>query len=292
LKNEEKVFGAVKEAVKRGLEEVNLIRDVEIEFETSAKATKNYEFSRHRQENLFENKYDASLVSGETGDALMGRVAGGNLDNYELELGDRKVLEEPEVKNLFKDFNILGQVNKTYIICENPDGMVIIDQHAAQERVNYEKFLKQYMNLTVRRQTLLQPRVIELTPGQKQAAIVNYDFFVKLGYDFADFGENTIKLSMVPESFANLKSILFIDIINELINLKSESVDTTIEEKIIRMSCRASVKAGDELTMSEIRKLLTDLGKCGNPYSCPHGRPTIISLSIADLEKKFKRTGW
>ncbi len=282
LKDEDKVGDIVKKAVKSCLEQVNLVRDVDLETGTSAKASHNYEFSRHRQENLFEGAPDSEkMVPVSYSDATQ---------------GENKVLEtfvsDEESSNIFENFNILGQVNKTYVICESPEGVVIIDQHAAEERVNYEKFMKEYMNLSVRRQTLLQPRVIELTPAQKQAAVVNYDFFVKFGYDFSDFGDNSIKLSMVPESFANLKSILFIDIVNELINLKSESIDMTIEEKIIRMSCRASVKAGDELTISEIRKLLIDLSKCENPYSCPHGRPTIINLSIADLEKKFKRTGW
>jgi DNA mismatch repair protein MutL len=127
---------------------------------------------------------------------------------------------------------------------------------------------------------------------QYQIAINYKNMLNSLGFEFEIFSRNSVKLSTMPQIFERLKSTLFIDIINELIKFKKELIDSELEEKIIRFSCRESIKAGDELSIIQIKKLLEDLSKTENPYSCPHGRPTIINLSISELEKKFKRTGW
>src|SRR3989339_858606 len=144
----------------------------------------------------------------------------------------------------------------------------------------------------IKKQNLLMPRIIELTPIQYRASLNNKTFFESLGFNFDDFENNSIKLTTIPEIFGRLKSTLLLDVINEIVNLNGKIVDKEIEERIIRFACRASVKAGEELTSVEMRQLIENLGKTDNPYSCPHGRPTLISFSIADLEKKFKRTGW
>ncbi len=202
------------------------------------------------------------------------------------------IQKEEKEKRVFGPFYVLGQINRTFIIVENPEGLAIIDQHAAQERVNYEKFMKELKEQAIKKQNFLKPRIIELTNMQYLAAKNNKDFINHLGFEFEDFGNNTIKLISVPEVFGKLKSTLFIDILNELVNLKDRTINEEIEQKIIRFACRASVKAGDELTIPQMKELLKELEKTENPYSCPHGRPTIINFNIAELEKKFKRSGW
>jgi DNA mismatch repair protein MutL len=199
----------------------------------------------------------------------------------------------PEKKeNPFLELKILGQINQTFIIAENKYGLSIIDQHAAEERVNYERFMKELKNNAIKKQKFLETKILEFNPVQFNIAINNREFLEKIGFEIEEFGKNTIKLSTIPVIFERLKSTIFIDIINELFKLSSNSISEEIEERIIRFSCRKSIKAGEELTIIQMKQLLEILGNCEHPYSCPHGRPTIINLSINELEKKFKRTGW
>jgi DNA mismatch repair protein MutL len=202
----------------------------------------------------------------------------------------RESLQNPQAP-AFGPFQVLGQVNKTFIIAQSSDGLAIIDQHAAQERVNYERFMQELKG-SVRKQDLLTPKILELDSVKYLSAMNNSEFLSKLGYRFEDFGHNSIKLLTVPEIFGKLKSVLFLDIISEIATQKKDLLDKDIEETIIMFACKASVKAGDELTIPQINALLKDLARTQNPYSCPHGRPTVINLSIGELEKKFKRSGW
>jgi DNA mismatch repair protein MutL len=267
------LFNAIKEAIEKS----DLVSSVSLNSEAGHKAIKQYAFSTERQSILSDKKESSDETK--------------EIKNNESIV--KEMIEKNE-KSPFSPIYLLGQINKTYIIAENPSGLLIIDQHAAEERVNYEKFMSEYSEKAVKKQSLINSKVIELNPIQYQTAMNNSEFLAKLGFEFSDFGSNSIKLSSIPEIFGRLKSTIFIDILNELVKNKnkSSSIDKEIEERIIRFSCRASVKAGDELTMPEMKKLIDNLGKAENPYSCPHGRPTIINFSLADLEKKFKRIGW
>ena len=269
LKNEAVVSEAVSQAIKDSLMKENLIVEVEVgEGKVEAKPVKKYSLLNEQQTNLFDGSKAISSV--------------------------RKVEEEKASYDevLFGDFRILGQINKTFIICESADGLVILDQHAAEERVNYERFLFELKDGAVKKQRLLESRVLDLNPEQKLMAMNNQSFLNKIGFEFEDFGNNSLKIATIPEIFGRLKTTIFIDILNEILRDKEEIVSKEIEDRIIRFSCRASVKAGDELTRDEIRVLFKNLGRCKNSYSCPHGRPTIIKMTISELEKKFKRTGW
>jgi DNA mismatch repair protein MutL len=271
LKNPALIFETVYEAIKDAFNKNNLIPKANVELNSLAKSQKSYPFSFERQSTLVKETKETYSTQNKS------------FEN---------VLERENKAENFGPFYILGQVNKTFIICDSPNGLAIIDQHAAQERVNYEKFLEKYSSNSIKTQKLVTPKVLELTPLQFFAVKNNKAFLKKLGYDFQEFGENSIKLNSIPEIFGRLRSVLFIDILNEIIKEKATLIDLEIEKRIIRFSCRASVKAGDELTLPQIKELILELKNCKNPYTCPHGRPTIINLSIADLEKKFKRTGW
>jgi len=177
-----------------------------------------------------------------------------------------------------------------FVIAESPNGLAILDQHAAHERVNYEKFMKSLKKNAVKKQPLISEKIVELTPIQYAVALEHQEKLSVMGFEFEDFGNNSLKLSTIPEIFGNLKSTVLLDVLNEI--QKKNILDEEVEMRITKKACKASITAGDVLTIPQIRQILDDLNDCENPYTCPHGRPTIIELSIADLEKKFKRTGW
>lgn len=281
LKNENDVYSTVFEAVKKSFSNNNLIVNAEIggTINEYRKPVNKYNLSLDKQTILNVKEH---VISSE----IKPRQ---ELVSQSL---DPQINTQNKQSDLFDDFKILGQINKTFIICENSVGLAIIDQHAAEERVNYEKFMKELKEGSIKKQKLLNFKILELNPMQYLSAISNKEFLEKIGFEFEEFGKNTVKLMTIPLIFDRLKSTIFIDIINELLKEKFETIDNEIEERIIRFACRASVKAGDELTIVELKKLLSELGKADNPYSCPHGRPSIINFSIGELEKKFKRTGW
>jgi DNA mismatch repair protein MutL len=266
LKDEELVYTIVYKAIVQAFRDVSLIPSVNLETSSSAKPNKDYPFSLDAQSTLKVKE-----------------------EPYEYKI--KQTIKEPEQKRI-GPFRILGQINKTFIVAETSDGLAIIDQHAAEERVNYEKFMKEKSEHAIKKQRLFTPKIIELNPFQYRVATNNKKLLNEIGYEFEEFGENAIKLNSVPEIFGRLKSVLLIDIINELEKNSAGIIQEDIEERIIRFACRASVKAGEELTTFQIKELLDNLGKCDNPYTCPHGRPTIINFNISNLEKKFKRSGW
>lgn len=277
LKDDKEVCEAFFLAIKETLENQILIPTTTLESETQRKSTKTYEPTPEKQVNLFKDQPKTL--------------------EYSIEKSTNKVQDQPTQKsetkqNPFENFVVIGQINKTFIVAETPNGLVILDQHAAEERVNYELFLKELKDQAIKKQQLLTAKIIELNPAQYQVATTQKEFITKIGFDFEEFGNHSIKLSSIPEIFGRLKTTIFIDIINELSKINSEIIETEIEDRIIRFACRASVKAGDELTITQMKELIEKLGKTNNPYSCPHGRPTTIQFSTADLEKKFKRTGW
>ncbi len=272
FKDEKEIYNVVYNAVKSTLVKTNLVVETTFDKEYNIKPINSYNFSSDKQTNLF-NEYNAKIERN-------------------LLVKDSEIIPHDIENNIFGKLTILGQINKTFIICESEDGLVVFDQHAAEERVNYENFMKKFKENAIKKQQLLDGKILDLNPEQKHVAFLFKDFLNSIGFDFEDFGQNSVKLSTIPEVFNRLKSTLFVDILNELLKEKESILTNEIEGRIIKFSCRASVKAGDELTKDEMYKLLKNLEKCENPFSCPHGRPTSIKLTVSELEKKFKRTGW
>lgn len=186
---------------------------------------------------------------------------------------------------------IAGVLFKTYIILENQrDGKVfIVDQHAAHERVNYEMFLKMYLNSEISSQILIKPEIIELNQMEYDKILNYLDLFIKLGFKIEDFGDRSVVLREVPMIFGLPSYVNFIrDIIDSLDREISSNYEADLY-KIMRKACKASVKAGDELSEMEIDSLIRDLKDCENPYTCPHGRPTIVEVSKHTISKLFLR---
>ena len=169
--------------------------------------------------------------------------------------------------------------------------MYIIDQHAAHERILYEKVKKNYYSDTDKdSQLMLLPDIINLTHREMGIAKDNMQLFRKAGFDLEEFGENTIKLNGVPNICIDLDTKeLFLETLDE-INTVARTAKQEIEEKFIAtVACKAAVKANMVLTAQEVDNLMQQLLVLPNPFTCPHGRPTAIKMSKIDIEKKFSR---
>lgn len=194
--------------------------------------------------------------------------------------------DEDKLPELF----VIGIVMDTYIICENPEKTCIfmIDQHAAHERINYEKFLNQYNSREILIQEIV-PEVINLSYDDYETAMSNIEIFEYLGISVENFGNNAILINNIQTIFkdSNLKDV-FYAILDNLKDITKSNLDFVME-KIIKEACVKSVKSGDRLHMSEVRALLNDLRMTDNPYTCPHGRPVIIKMTRYEIEKMFER---
>lgn len=185
----------------------------------------------------------------------------------------------------------LGVVFATYIIVEveGENKILFIDQHAAHERIMYEKYKKEYENEQVHSQILLAPEVIELTNVEMNSLNENIGLFNKLGFDLEEFGPKSIVIRAVPLVFGKPQvRDLFLDLLDSLKDNIKTSYDMKAD-KIMKIACTKAIKAGDKIGSREITALFKDLLRCDNPLTCPHGRPTIIELTKRDIEKQFLR---
>lgn len=195
----------------------------------------------------------------------------------------------PECKK--QPYKFIGIVFNTYIIIEMDKEMYIIDQHAAHERILYEKVKKNYYSESAKdSQMLLLPDIITLTHKEMDIAKENMDMFRKAGFDLDEFGENTIRLTGVPTICVNLDNKdLFLETLDE-INTVARTAKQEKEEKFIAtVACKAAVKANMVLSVDEVHSLVDKMLELPNPFSCPHGRPTAIKMSKYDIERKFAR---
>ncbi len=200
-------------------------------------------------------------------------------------------IKEKELDEKAPDINILGQVHNCYIVAEDNEGFVIIDQHAAHERVMYERFMKEYKNKGIATQELLSPAHIELQPTDAAILEENLNFFETFGLKIEKFGNNSFLLRTIPIIIKQQQDKqIILDLIDELRkNKKTTSIDETKERIITYMACRGAVKQGDKLELPQMTKILKQLYNCTLPFTCPHGRPTMMKFSVPELEKKFKR---
>ena len=200
-------------------------------------------------------------------------------------------IEEPnKPAERLKKMYPVGLVHGTYIICENEDGMYIIDQHAAAERINYEKYFTEMKKVKHDTTALLVPIKIELPTDEAIRLKHNIGILLDMGFEIEEFGINTFIVRVHPTW---LPTYMTEEAIRKIINIVIEKEEFDygkfIEHVAITLACKMSIKANDFITMEDIEILLENLRNTKNPFTCPHGRPTIISYSKYDLEKLFKR---
>ncbi|NLK35502.1 MAG: DNA mismatch repair endonuclease MutL [Gracilibacteraceae bacterium] len=200
---------------------------------------------------------------------------------------DRK----PEAhRNQFNNqISIIGQLFGTYILGQKDDVFYLIDQHAAHERIMFEYIKEKYNEKSISVQELMMPIIIELSPAEKVLYVENSLIFQNLGFEIEWFGEGTLAIRAVPILMGEPCTGEFFNNILDSIKESGSSTSSPLESIIISMACKNSIKAGDTITPEEISVLLERLMNTSQPYTCPHGRPTIITMSKYELEKKFKR---
>ncbi len=189
------------------------------------------------------------------------------------------------------EYKLIGQVFDTYWLVEFKDNLYIIDQHAAHERVLYERTLREMKSREFTSQYLSPPIILSLSMQEAQLLNENIDRFSRIGFEIEPFGGEEYAVRAVPD---NLFSIAKKELLMEMIDDLTEGLSTSmtpelIDEKVASLSCKAAVKGNNRLSAQEVDKLIGELLTLDNPYHCPHGRPTIIAMTKRDLEKKFKR---
>ncbi len=204
----------------------------------------------------------------------------------QLKLFDEETLARQEIEN----FAIIGQVFDTYWILALPEKLYYVDQHAAHEKVMYERLMKQYREKEIAMQALNPPMVVSLTPKEKTVLTTHMDVFAALGFEMDEFGEDTYAVRSVPTDLYGLSERqLFLSVLDEIVEFPVKGDSDAVLSKIASMSCKAAVKGNQTLSRKEAEELMKELLACENPFNCPHGRPTIISMTKYELEKKFKR---
>lgn len=183
---------------------------------------------------------------------------------------------------------VIGQVRQMYIIAEGPDGLYLIDQHAAHERILFEQLQAEQAAMAVSAQTLLEPLPIELPPQQRGLLDTLLEHLTAFGFDITPFGGDTYLVRAIP---AAMNAAHVPEVIAELLDVAKESRDAaaSAEHTLVVIACHGAIRAGQTLTLDEARELIRQLEKTTAPYTCPHGRPTMIHLSSAQLEKSFSR---
>lgn len=205
----------------------------------------------------------------------------------QLNFFDQQLLDKKETVY----HKIIGQIFDTYWIVEFEDKMYIIDQHAAHERVLYEKTLKQMKSREYTSQMISPPIILNLTMKEAQIMRTHISRFLNIGFEIEEFGQDSFAVRGVPDNLFHLaRKELLMEMIDQMCqDLPGESLSNLIDEKIASMSCKAAVKGNMKLSFKEVEQLIQDLLLLENPYHCPHGRPTIIAMTEKELEKKFKR---
>lgn len=204
----------------------------------------------------------------------------------QMNLFENKLLDE----NSRNKYRIIGQLFDTYWLIEFEDKFYMMDQHAAHEKVLYEKTMNKLHNKTIGTQMILPPIVLSLNMHEEEIYKANQDIFKRLGYEIEEFGGNEYKVTGIPAGLPKMDyKQLLIDVLDGLSEESANRDPDIITEKVASMSCKAAVKGNNRLSFNEAFELMDELMKAENPYNCPHGRPTLIMMSKYEIEKKFKR---
>lgn len=210
------------------------------------------------------------------------------------------LVEKPVQLDLFEEnfvdvksresYQILGQIFDTYWLIAFKDKLFIMDQHAAHEKVKYERLVKELKNKTVTSQQITPPVVLHLDSREEQALLSYRDYFTSLGFEIEEFGTGSVAIRSMPVDLYGCEEMEFFrEVLDELCENPMKDQPDVILNKLASMACKAAVKGNNSLTFEEVSALLDEMLTLDNPYHCPHGRPTIISMSKYEIEKKFKR---
>jgi DNA mismatch repair protein MutL len=252
-----------------------------------SKSNKKYNmpFTEDKDIDDLKKLYQSSMLSDEPQKSVR-RIREGN----QSPCLDDKDSDSPQVKKFFNNYKIIGQLFNTYWLVEQGTSLFLIDQHAAHERVLFEKFYNSFKNDNVVSQRFIEPVMLNLSEHERNLIDENFELLEKSGFEIERLTPSSYALKGVPFVFNNPESVSYFNSIIDMLDIKQ--VDDILQTKILNiatMACKAAVKANDRLSFEEATSLINELLNLENPFSCPHGRPTIIELTKYELEKKFKR---
>ncbi len=261
-----------------------------------------YETSRQQPEMVAEKEtpYQAKLsVQKILGDHPVNTTES-DLHHNIIKSAEHILVEKPVQLDLFEEnfvdvksresYQILGQIFDTYWLIAFKDKLFIMDQHAAHEKVKYERLVKELKNKTVTSQQITSPVVLHLDSKEEQALLSYRDYFTSLGFEIEEFGTGSVAIRSMPVDLYGCEEMEFFrEVLDELCENPMKDQPDVILNKLASMACKAAVKGNNGLTFEEVSALLDEMLTLDNPYHCPHGRPTIISMSKYEIEKKFKR---
>ncbi len=275
FRNQDKVFGFVQRAVRRGLLAYSPVPTVA----PSLWGTRSDESKQVGLDWTIAHD-DASASSESLGE--------GQEPNSRVSMPDSTLPAASQIPLL----RLIGQIGATYLVAEGPDGLYLIDQHAAHERVLFEKLMAQHDQKKIPSQSLLTPAVVTLPPQSAKALESQLSVLGQFGFEVEEFGTNTFQVRAMPSLFAGSDPSAALRAIVEDFEEDESPLQNEIEKKLVARVCkRMAVKGGLTLSADEQRALLLDLERCDLPRTCPHGRPTMIYLSVDMLERQFGRKG-
>lgn len=301
------VFDAVHDAIKDSLKDsfdfeidssMNMVKDAPALVKENIQIPidlKNYEKPIETGDKINPNRSFLNIIDNDNKEKLSLKDTYYSFDEKAYETKVNYSSDEPD-KNIklstskFPELRIIGQYHNTYILAESSEDFYLIDQHAAHEKILFEKYTKEIKEGSVSAQILLTPEIIEMSPEDFIYYVENKDIFSKVGFNIEVFGDNTVSIREVPNFLGKpqLKD-LFSGIIDNLKNLGSGLAYEVKYNKIATLACKSAIKANNHLSLEEMKALLDELRHIDEPFNCPHGRPTIIKMTLYDVEKKFKR---
>ncbi len=309
------VYSFIRDAVKETLSGKEFINDVTLEKEESVKeeplpssaAPEPFEIKTPatvtvvREEPTYDTYEDSGLEATEIEETSYDTVTvpqeetipdPENSDFSEDITGKQQDLFEEKIlsRDALSDYRLIGQIFNTYLIIEYHDEMLLIDQHAAHEKVNFERFMKAFKERNVMTQNLNPPMILTLDGEHRDILERFLDRFTEMGFEIEPFGGNDFAVRTVPY---NLYGLSDKDVLNALLDELNDGKEDTdisiIYDKIASMSCKSAVKGGNKISPEEAEVLIRELMSLKDPYTCPHGRPTVIKMSRQELEKQFGR---
>jgi DNA mismatch repair protein MutL len=283
FREQDKVFSFVQRAVRRALLAYAPVPSLPPATLWGGSSSRNYQPSEPRQAGLdWSMAQDAQQT--EITEAGPGHVLSG------VEGAEREA-EQPAFANI-PLLRLIGQIGATYLVAEGPDGLYLIDQHAAHERVLFEKLMVQHEKRNIPSQALLEPVSVTLPPAQAALLGEQLELLNHFGFQVELFGPNTFQVRAMPVLFSGSDASSALRALVEDFEEDETPLLEELEARIAARVCkRMAVKAGQALSNDEQRALLTDLENCDSPRTCPHGRPTMIHLSVDMLERQFGRKG-
>ncbi len=255
-------------------------------------------WSTHKEQDPVQVKANEKLVHKILGDPVK------KPEDYEspiIKKTETTIVEKPVQMELFdskmltkenrRQYHIVGQIFDTYWILEFKDKIYLVDQHAAHEKVNFERMMARFKNKTMTSQMVNPPVIMTFSSQEEEMFLSFREYFENLGFQIDEFGGKEYAMRAVPQDLFGCTNAreMFMEILDELTHESGHREPQVIYYKIASMACKASVKGNTRMTMEEMEELIDELLTLDNPYNCPHGRPTIISMSKYEIEKRFKR---